>query len=198
MKLLYSSASPYSAKVRMAAHHAGLAVEAETVKTGDSPALLIDANPLGKIPTLLTDDGHAVYDSVAINRYLDRLSGGALYPADADAALATDVLEALADGLCDCLLAIQYEHRMRPAEKVHGGWIDKQWQKSTRALAHLETHVPALAPTLTAGDFALASALGYLALRFSGEWEEEHPNLVAWLDAFQARFPAWNELKPQG
>ena len=49
MKLLYASASPYSAKVRMAAAYAGIAIEPVAVKTDDNPASLIDANPLGKI-----------------------------------------------------------------------------------------------------------------------------------------------------
>ena len=56
-KLLYSPASPYSAKVRMAAAWLGLEIETETVNTNDEPALLIDSNPLGKIPTLILDDG---------------------------------------------------------------------------------------------------------------------------------------------
>lgn len=197
MKLLYSSASPYSAKVRLAAHHAGIAIDAEKVVTADNPAVLIDANPLGKIPTLILDNGQTVYDSVAINRHLDRLSGGTLYPKDAEAALATDVLEALGDGLADCLLAIQYENRTRPPEKVYEGWLNKQWTKAVRALDVLEANPPAFGETLTAGHFALASALGYLVIRFHGKWEADHPKLVAWLDAFEQRFPAWADLKPQ-
>lgn len=197
MKLLYSSASPYSAKVRLAARYAGIALEAEKVVTADSPAVLIDANPLGKIPTLILDDGRSVYDSVAINRHLDRLSGGKLYPKDPEAGLAADVLEALGDGLADCLLAIQYEHRNWPPEAVYQGWIDKQWTKAARALNALEARPPAFGETLTAGDFALAAALGYLSIRFAGKWEAEHPKLVGWLTELEKRFPDWNELKPQ-
>lgn len=197
MKLLQSSASPYSAKVRMAARYAGIAFETETVVTADSPAVLVDNNPLGKIPTLLLEDGRSVYDSVAINRHLDRVSGGKLYPKNPDAALRADVLEALGDGLADCLLAIQYEYRTRPIDKVYQGWIDKQWTKAKRALGLLENNPPALGETLTAGDFAFAAALGYLQIRFEGQWETEHPTLLGWLDAFRDRFPAWDELKPQ-
>ena len=197
MKLLYSSASPYSAKVRMAAHYAGIAVEAVPVVTADSPAILVDSNPLGKIPTLIPEDGIPVYDSVAINRFLDRVSGGKLYPAEHEAARRADVLEALGDGLADCLLAIQYEYRTRPADKVYQGWIDKQWTKAKRALALLERDPPAFGESLTAGDFAFAAALGYLLIRFEGQWEAEHPTLLGWLDAFKERFADWEELKPK-
>ena len=141
-------------------------------------------------------NGIPVYDSVAINRFLDRISGGKLYPADHEAARRADVLEALGDGLADCLLAIQYEYRTRPADKVYQGWIDKQWTKAVRTLSMLEAAPPALGETLTAGDFALAATLGYLALRFKDQWEESHPNLIGWMKAFEARFPAYNELRP--
>ena len=80
MKILYSPASPYSAKVRMAAQYTGLPVESELVKTDDQPALLVDNNPLGKIPVLLREEGSSVFDSRAIMQFLDRASGGKLYP----------------------------------------------------------------------------------------------------------------------
>ncbi|RVL99317.1 glutathione S-transferase, partial [Sinorhizobium meliloti] len=59
MKILYSPASPYSNKVRMAAHHAGIAAESVLTETNSNPPQLIDNNPLGKIPTLITADGLA-------------------------------------------------------------------------------------------------------------------------------------------
>ena len=74
-KLLYAPASPYSAKVRMAAAYAGMPLDAVIVDTNQRPPELIQANPLGKIPTLLTDDGEAVFDSRAITQYLNRVSG---------------------------------------------------------------------------------------------------------------------------
>ena len=66
MKLLCSPASPYSNKVRMAAHFLSLELNAIRVDTNTAPAILVDNNPLGKIPTLLTDDGTSIFDSVAI------------------------------------------------------------------------------------------------------------------------------------
>jgi glutaredoxin 2 len=59
--ILYSPASPYSAKVRMAAQWCGVEAEARVVDTGSQPAELIAANPLGKIPVLIGDDGDAVF-----------------------------------------------------------------------------------------------------------------------------------------
>src|SRR5690606_33190851 len=105
-KLLYSPASPYSAKVRMAAALGGIVLETEIVDTGSNPSLLIDANPLGKIPTLITEDGVTVYDSRVITQYLNRLSGNKIFPRNAAKRLEAEKLEALADGICDCLLTM--------------------------------------------------------------------------------------------
>ena len=56
-KILYSPASPFASKARMAAAYSGYSFEPELTKTDEVPADLIAANPLGKIPALVTDDG---------------------------------------------------------------------------------------------------------------------------------------------
>lgn len=191
-KLLYSPASPYSAKVRMAAAYAGVVIEPVQVNTGEQPALLIGANPLGKIPTLLLDDGSAVFDSRAITQYLNRLSKNALFPRNPDKRTEAEGLEALADGICDCALSIVYEQRMRTEEFVYQPWIDKQWVKVTRALDHLDANPPKLPKKITAGQIALRATLGYLSLRFGGKWEKGRGRLTRWAKRFDEKFP---ELK---
>ena len=195
MKIFYSDASPYSTKVRMAAHYAGLAAEAVAVDTNADPAELLAANPLGKIPTLLTDDGLAVFDSRAIMNYIDRQTRGALYPRNAVKRTETDILEATADGICDSLLAIVYERRFRPEEKIHQPWIDRQWQKVERALDHLEANMPRLGRKPHAGHFALAAMLRYIELRFAGKWQRGRPRLKRFLSRFEAVFPDYAQFK---
>ena len=195
MKIYYSNLSPYSTKVRMAAHYAGLAAESVAVDTSADPAELLDANPLGKIPTLVTDDGLAVFDSRAIMAYIDRQTRGALYPRNAAKRTEVDVLEATADGICDSLLAIVYERRMRPEEKVHQPWIDRQWQKVERALDHLEANMPRLGKKPNAGHFALAAMLRYIELRFAGKWQRGRPKLKRFLARFEAIFPDYAQFK---
>ncbi|MGE7369919.1 glutathione S-transferase [Neorhizobium sp. NPDC001467] len=195
MKILYSPASPYSAKCRMAARYLGLDVENVKTDTNAAPADLLDSNPLGKIPVLIRDDGRGIYDSVAIMSYLDRVSGGRLYPKKHEKRTDAEVLEALCDGITDCLLAIVYERRFRPEDKIHQPWIDKQWEKVTRGLDHLEKNLPKTGKKLNGGHFSLAALLGYLDLRFAGQWEEERPFLAAWRETFAKRFGAYDEMK---
>jgi glutathione S-transferase len=195
MELLYSPASPYSAKVRMAARHLDIDVTSVRVDTNAEPATLMDNNPLGKIPVLLLDEGGSVYDSVTIMHYLDRLSGGKLYPKKNGKRTEAEILEALCDGIMDCLLAIVYERRFRPEDKIHQPWIDKQWSKVVRGLDHLNANLPKTGKKLHGGHFALAAMIGYLDLRFAGEWAEGRDALAAWPETFGKLFDAYAEMK---
>ncbi len=176
-KILYAPASPYSAKVRMAAAYAGIELDAELVDTGPQPDHLTAANPLGKIPVLITDEGESVYDSRAIVQWLNRAAKGALLPRSAAKRTEAERLEALADGLCDCLLAHVYERRFRPGEIVHQPWLDAQWRKVERTLDVLNDELPGLPKKITAGHIALRAALGYLDLRFAGQWQRGRTRL---------------------
>jgi glutathione S-transferase len=197
LRILVSPASPYSAKVRMAATYAGLSFESVLTDTNAEPTELVVNNPLGKITLLLTDDGNAVFDSRAIMQFIDRETGRKLYPRNPAKRTEVDVLEALCDGTCDCLLAMVYERRFRPEEKVHQEWIDKQWKKVERALDHLEANLPRTTKSLNGGHFALAALLGYLSLRFEGKWERGRPKLKNWPKKFETFFADYARLKPQ-
>lgn len=196
-KILYSPASPYSAKVRMAATHLGLNFDSQIVDTAAEPDVLIANNPLGKIPVLITDSGASVYDSRAIMQYLDRVSGRKLFPRNPEKRLGAEVLEALSDGISDCLLAHVYERRSRPAELAHQPWLDKQWKKALRGLDALEANPPKTGKSPHGGHLALRAMLGYASLRFGGLWEKDHKKLVRWTKAFDAKFPELAALKPQ-
>ncbi len=188
-KLLYAPASPYSSKVRMAAEAAGIPLDLVRVDTSAQPPELVSVNPLGKIPCLVTDEGEAVFDSRVITQYLNRLSGNTLFPRNAAKRLEAERLEALADGICDCLLAQVYERRFRPEEKVHQPWLDLQWSKVERSLDALDGALPRLVSKPTAGHIALRACIGYLALRFAGRWEKGRGKLVRWAKRFDERFP---------
>ena len=196
MRLLCSSTSPFSSKVRMAARHLGIKLEEIHVDTNAGPALLVDNNPLGKIPTLLTDDGDAIFDSRAIMHYFDRREGR-LYPSKKGKRTEVEVLEALCDGTQECLLSIVYERRLREPEKQHQPWIDRQWTKASRALTHLDAEPPKIGKRLHAGHFALAALVGYLQLRFEGQWEADHAGLIEWSRKFEKHFPDYQKMKPR-
>ncbi len=84
MKIFYSGASPYVRKCMVVAHELGLADRIERLAAAANPVNrdqnIVRANPLGKVPTLFTDDGTVLYDSRVICEYLNALGGGKLLP----------------------------------------------------------------------------------------------------------------------
>ena len=153
-------------------------------------------NPIGKIPALILDDGTVYYDSPVILEVLDHLAGGGrIIPRELPARFAALRLQALCDGILDAGVLLVYEERYRPADKRVQGWVERQTDKVTRALAALEAAPPTLTPVPDVGQIALACVLGYGDLRFAGRWRQDHPRLVAWHDQFAAQVPAFAQTK---
>lgn len=194
-----SSASPFGRKVKIALHVIGLLPQVQVVPadTNDAGDNLRQQNPLGKIPVLLRDDGMAIYDSRVIIEYLDHLDGrGILIPAGA-ARFPVLIQQALADGLMDAALLQVYEKRYRPETGHDAKWMAYQQDKVLRALDAFTADLPKQLNDLPhVGEIALASALGYLDLRFEGAWRATHPELVQWLAGFEARVPAFAATRP--
>jgi glutathione S-transferase len=198
MILRTSPASPFGRKVKLAAAILGLSDRIEIVPadTNDPTDDLRIQNPLGKIPVLVTDSGEPLYDSRVILEYLDGLAGGGrLFPAG-EARIPALRLQALADGVMDAAILQVYETRWREEERREPKWLAYQAEKVSRALAVLEAEADALGDRLDVGTITVACMLGYLDFRFGGAWRADHPRLVAWLDGFSARVPAFEKTRP--
>lgn len=203
MMILRSAApSPFGRKVHIALSLLGMddvkLQPADTMDPGDSVRA---QNPLGKIPVLIAEDGTSFYDSRVILEYLDhRAGGGKIIPREGDQRFAALRLQSLCDGILDASILQVYEGRWRAAEKHEQKWLDHQAGKVARALRMLESAPPALAasPQLPhVGHIALACVLGYRDFRFAGSWRSDHPRLVAWLESFAARVPAFAATTPK-
>jgi glutathione S-transferase len=202
MILRSSPPSPFGRKVKIAISLLGFDKDvkieaADPTNAGDS---LRQQNPLGKIPALIVEDGAVYYDSRVILDYLDdRAGGGKIVPRDAKARLAALRLQALADGILDASILTVYEARWRPAEHHVQKWVEHQVGKVARGLKALEAATPEFDGDPKAlpnvGQIAVACVLGYRDLRFEGKWRADHPRLVAWLDKFAARVPAYADTK---
>ena len=201
MILRHSPASPFVRKVKIAAEVLGLAdrIQMQDADTIAPDAAFLDQNSLGKIPTLILDDGSALYDSPVIVEYLDHLAGGGrIIPSEPKARFAALRMQALGDGILDAALLIVYEGRFRGPEMRYQPWIDRQQGKIDRALAVLEGSSPEITAVPDVGQITLACALGYCDLRLAGAWRKDHPKLVAWLDQFAARVPSFAATKVAG
>jgi glutathione S-transferase len=194
-----SFGSPFGRKVRIGVSVLGLdeKVRIEPASTQDAADPLQKQNPLGKIPVLQIDDGTWLFDSPVILEYLDVMAGGGrIIPKETKARFAALRLEALADGILDASILQVYEGRYRPPEKHEPKWVDMQAGKVARGLAELEASPPQIDATPNVGQITVACALGYCDFRFKGSWRKGHPRLVAWLDTFAARVPAFAATTP--
>lgn len=201
MILRSSPPSPFGRKVKIVAKLTGTydRIRVDVTDTNDPDDSIRAQNPLGKIPTLILDNGHVLYDSRVICEYLDSLHDGSkLFPAMGEERWDALRMASLADGMLDAAILLVYEKRFRPEDMRHQPWMDYQRAKLDRSLAALHDAPPALPKNPHIGHVGIACALGYLDFRFDGTWRQANPELVDWLDAFSGAVPAFGETAPTG
>ena len=207
MRLFWTPASPFTRKVSVAARELGLWDDMEIVKTTWSldwgyrtvpfTAGLAEANPVARIPTLVTDGGAALGCSTLACQHLDSLSGGKLTPDDP-----WDMwsLYAVADGMIEAQILMRAEF-LRPAERRMESFLQKQRDRIARCLDHIEAHAGELTTGADGGPPNLAEitvgiACGYQDWR---EWLDDfrpgRPKLTTWYETFRQR-PAMAETEP--
>jgi len=124
MKLHWSPRSPFVRKVMIAAHELGLVDRLDCVRTVAAATKphteLMRDNPLSKIPTLVLDDGTAIYDSPVICEYLDRLHDKPkLFPPAFPERMTALRRQALGDGFLDFLLLWRNELEREHPSQAH-------------------------------------------------------------------------------
>jgi glutathione S-transferase len=181
MKLAYSPASPYVRKVMACAIARGIAGKIEKWTIGTTDPALLAVNPLSKVPSLLTDDGVALFDSPVICEYLDSLgSAPKLFPPAGPARWTALRQAALGDGIMDASQPRRREIAL-PQDEGRTQYIATQRGKVERSVAALEAEADKLGALTTFGEITIGCALGYLDFRFASEpWRPDHPKLTAW------------------
>lgn len=185
MQLLSSPTSPFARKARVMILERGLDVteaaanpfgaEAET-------AALRKANPLGKIPALILDDGTAIFDSPVICEYLDTLGDAApLLPKAGPARWVALRRQALGDGVAEAGFNIVMEGR-RPAELRSEAWTTRWRGAILCTAAATEGELTGSENAFDLGAVTLACAFGYISFRLPEiDWKAGNPRLAAWI-----------------
>lgn len=191
MELHTNYASPFCRKIDVILRETGLHDRARDVTAvghpTDSSNMPLGANPLGKIPVLIRNDGPAIYDSRVISRFLDSMAGAGLYPESRLWDVLT--LEATGDGIAEAAVLMVYETRSRPEENRYVPWVEGQWAKIDRALDMLgERWMGLLSGPLNAGQISIGCALGYLDFRHGARnWRLGRNALAGWYSEFSQR-----------
>jgi glutathione S-transferase len=193
MKLLASPASPYTRKVRIVLTEKKIECEMEVVDVNPVENPVNAHNPLGKIPTLLLDDGTPLYDSRVIVEFLDGKSPiSRLIPEDLRDRIAVRRWEALADGVLDAGLLVRYES-LRDKKEQSKAWSQKQLTRMQRGMEQMSKELAERpwchAERYSLADIAVGCCLGWLNFRKPGglDWLTEYPSLGKHYEKLMAR-----------
>lgn len=184
MKLFWASASPYARKVVACAITRGIdrQIALVPVNVQASPPELLAANPLSKIPCLITSDGKGLFDSPVICEFLDSI-GDALpmFPASGGARWRALTQQAIGDGIMEAAIGRRIEGAKPPSEPRDAA-MARMKLAMDRALDVLERDVPHR--TADIGTITIGCALGYLDFRYAHEpWRATRPALGEWFAA---------------
>ncbi len=194
MKLLYSPASPFARMCLVTAHEVGIAdnLQVEHLQ-GVLPTVahpdLTKVNPLGRIPTLVTDHGHALHDSRVICEYLCHHAGDKkLLPDEPVKRFRVLTIQSLGQGMGDAAVALRYETATRPESLRWKELIGRLRLRLAATCHDLEANWMRDLAEVTAGAIAVGAAVSYMDFRHSDlDWRKDHPKLAAWFEAFTAR-----------
>ena len=184
MILRYSPTSPYVRKVSVVVRELGFSGQVECVPTDPwaSDSDLSRQNPLGKVPTLITEAGQALFDSHVICEYFDGIHGGPrLIPEDSKTRIEALRLEALGDGVLDAAVLAFIEAERRPETSRWPVWASRQRASIERSLDWLAEHMHLSVDRMHLGHLTIGCALGYIEFRLGDmNWRERHRDLSGW------------------
>ena len=202
MKLLGSVPSPYTRKVRIVLAEKKIDCEFEFADVNPPENPVNALNPLGKVPTLVLDDGTALFDSRVIVEFLDSVSPlSRLIPEENRERVAVRRWEALADGALDAGLLIRYES-LRPKKEQSAAWTGKQTGKLQRGLALIAAELGERhwchGDRYTLADIAAGCCLGWVDFRRPANIDVfgEYPSLARFYGKLMDR-PAFADTAPK-
>ena len=177
--------SPFVRRAAAALHHHGHDFERQVSSTFAHFEEVRAANPLGKVPVLILEDGTALPDSRAILEYLDleAPAGQRLLP-NGPAALAVLRTEAVANGLAEKTYERGIEVNRRAPGSQDPDWMARLETQIASALDWLEPLAGPgwlVADRLSRADLALTTALTFLARKQPQLFDATRcPNLAAY------------------
>lgn len=193
MKLYGGNLSPFARMTNVTAHETGYGDRVEALAAPVSPIAenpeLVAKSPLGKVPVLITEHGHAIFDSRVIIEYLCHVSGNkTLIPDDGVKRFRVLTLQAIGQGIADAAVSYRYETAMRPADRQWNEFKQRLALRITRSCEDLEANWTKDLKEVTAGSIAVACALAYASFRIPEvNWRSAHPKLAAFVEEFGKR-----------
>ena len=197
MKLFWSPASPFTRKVCIVAREIGYWDKIEVIPTSWSLDLgyktvkftngLTHANPVARIPTLISEYGDSFGDSTIACLYLNDISASKKLIPDGTSKWRMWSLYAIADGMLEAQI-LMWAEMLRPPEIRSSSFLYKQEERITRCLDAMEKRVSELEASLNLAQITVAIALSY---QDWSDWLKDfragRPGLSYWYSYFSKR-----------
>jgi glutathione S-transferase len=197
MQLIGMLDSPYVRRVAVSLQLLGLPFEHRPLSVLRRVDEFRRVNPVVKAPTLVCDDGTVLLDSTLMIDYAEASTSGRRSLMPTSLAERRRVLHhtGLALAACEKSVAILYERRLRPPEKLHQPWLDRITDQVLAAYRWLETDIAVTAPAATSATIDQAGVSIAVAWHFT---QQTMPDVVP-ADRFPAleRFSAAAESLPE-
>jgi len=196
--------SPFVRRVAVTLKLFGLPFEHGNWSVGRDFDRIREYNPLGRVPTLVLDDGEKLMESAAILDYLDELVGPerALLPRSGPDRRQALKLMAMATGAAEKGVLQLYENAFRPESKRHEPWLERCRAQVGASLGAIDRYLGErgvsqwlVGKRMTQADITVACAFTFLndALRVAAD-----PVMFASLSTLAARcesLPAFQETR---
>jgi glutathione S-transferase len=193
LRLLYTPIAGYVHTVEAVINYAGLRGRVEPVATkpfeADTP--LPAVNPVGKVPTLVLEDGEALFGGPVIYEYLDTLHDRApLHPREGRHRFTVLRQAWMADALFDQFVQLVVEGWLY-ADRIRADHVRRTWGKVTGILDRMDAEAGGHFE-LDIGQVRAVGALSFIDLKMAQvagqlpgldpayDWREGRRGLAAW------------------
>jgi len=184
MKLLYTKRSPYARKVRVVALEKNISLDLVDEDLQNKSQRLLEANPLGKVPTLILDNGTTVFDSPVICQYLDGLHDKVMMiPSLSFERIEVLKWEAFADDLTAAAINL-YMEKMRHPKDFHQDFSAFLEKNILSAYGYMGKNLSKF-ENFNLAPIAVASAIGYIHFRLP--YLKVQGDLLQWFESISRR-----------
>lgn len=186
--------SPYVRRVAISLRVLGLGYQHDTRSVFGDFDSMRQTNPLGRIPSLILDEGEVLIDSNAILDWIDQSVGPAraLVPPAGPERMRVLKLMALATGTLDKIGSANYERLIRPSQYRWPEWIERCLIQSKGALAALAAEKWPATDKLDQAQITTGCMLHYVRMT---DPDSLPPGRYPTLDALHARLEARPEFQ---
>ena len=189
MKLIGNYLSPFTRRVAISLTTLDIPFELDELTPFKKPQLVREYNPVVRIPTLVFDDGDALFESHVILDAIDQMVGPdrALTPASGPSRHRVMKTTAVATATMEKAQWAFYEVRFHPHEKVYQWWIDHNETQTIGGLKYLDQLVKSIrddgwiagTERISQADISTAVAYSFVkAVRPELGVSESAPNLA--------------------